>query len=97
MALYSDSLWRVVCYGMICIAIARNVKVTGSGWSMTHCPYMLPLNKRPKIGFQSSAYAYPNANARIVISDTGDISVGSGDTYSIDSNVYACAVWVSGI
>ena len=96
--LYSDDSWHIVCFGKLCIAMAKDIKVTGSGWSMTHCPYILPLNKRPKIGVQSAAYAYPNANARIVISDeTGKISVGSGDAYNIDSSVYACTAWVSGI
>ena len=83
--------------GMLGIAIAKNVKVTGSGWTMTKCPYILPLDKRPKIGFQAPAYAYPNANVRIIIDDTGEITIGSGDSYNIDSIVYAFAVWMVGV
>lgn len=98
MVLYSDNSWLVASFGMLGIAIAKNVKVTGSGWTLKDCPYILPLNKRPKIGVQSAAYAYPNANARIVIdNETGKILVGSGDTYSIDSYVCACIVWIAGL
>lgn len=95
--LYSDGSWLVVSSGMLGIAIAKNVKVTGSGWTMTKCPYILPLDKRPKTGFQAPAYAYPNANVRIIIDDTGMITIGSGDSYNIDSTVYAFAVWMVGV
>lgn len=93
--LYSKDPWLVVSSGMLCIAIAKNVKVNGLGWTMTECPYILPLDKRPKTGFQAPAYAYPDANARIIIDDeTGKISVGSGDSNNINSAVYAFAVWL---
>ena len=60
---------------------------------MTKCPYILPVDKRPKNEIQAPAYAYPNANTRIVISDTGTISVGSGDSYNIDSKVYTSVMY----
>ena len=83
---------------MLCIASAKNVKVTGSGWTLTQCPYTLPLDKRPKKELQTSAYAYPNANARIIVNgDTGKIMVGNGDSNSINSGVYAFAVWMVGV
>lgn len=95
--LYSDNSWLVVSYGMLCMATAKNVKVTGSGWTLKDCPYILPLDKRPKKELQAPAYAYPNANARIIIDDTGKITIGSGDSYNIDSIVYAFAVWMVGV
>ena len=95
--LYSDGSWLVASSGMLGIAIAKNVKVTGSGWTMTKCPYILPLDKRPKAGFQAPAYAYPNANVRIIIDDTGKITIGSGDSCNIDSIVYAFTVWMVGV
>ena len=82
---------------MLCIAIAKNVKITGSGWTVRECPYILPPDKRPKTGFQAPAYAYPNANVRIIIDGTGKITIGSGDSYNIDSTVYAFAVWMDGV
>ena len=82
---------------MFCTAIAKSVKVTGSGWTMTECPYVLPQNKRPKSGFQAPAYAYPNANTRIIVNDNGKITIGSGDSYNINSTVYAFAVWMVGV
>ena len=81
---------------MLCIAIAKNVKVNGSGWTMKECPYTLPLDKRPKIQVQSPAYAYPDACVRIIINDeTGKITIGSGDARNINSDVSAFAVWMA--
>ena len=80
------------------MVIAKNVKVAGSGWTLKECPYTLPTDKRPKTGFQAPAYAYPNANVRIIINDdTGKITIGSGDSYNIDSTIYAFAVWMVGV
>ena len=97
-ALYSDNSWLVVSYGMLCMATAKNVKVTGSGWTLKDCPYILPLDKRPKKELQAPAYAYPNANARIIINgDTGKIRAGSGDSSNINSTVSAFIVWMVGM
>ena len=96
--LYSDDSWLVASSGVLCMAIAKNVKVAGSGWTLKECPYTLPTDKRPKTGFQAPAYAYPNANVRIIINDdTGKITIGSGDSYNIDSTIYAFAVWMVGV
>ena len=96
--LYSDASWLVVSYGMLCIAIAKNVKVTGSGWTLKDCPYILPQDKRPKKEIQAPAYAYPNANARIVIDgETGKIRIGSGDAFNINSDTSSCIVWIAGL
>ena len=93
--LYSDNSWLVVSSGMLCMATAKNVKVTGSGWTLKDCPYILPLDKRPKKELQAPAYAYPNANARIIINgDTGKIRAGSGDSSNINSTVSAFIVWM---
>lgn len=83
---------------MLCIVAAKNVKVTGSGWTLKDCPYILPVDKRPKEEIQVPAYAYPNADARLVIDGkTGKIRIGSGDVYNIDSDVSARIVWVPGM
>ena len=83
---------------MLCMATAKNVKVTGSGWTLKDCPYILPLDKRPKKELQAPAYAYPNANARIIINgDTGKIWAGSGDSSNINSTVSAFIVWMVGM
>lgn len=83
---------------MLCIVIAKNVKVNGGGWTLTDCPYILPVDKRPKEEIQAPAYAYPNANARITVDGkTGKIRAGSGDAHNINSDVSACIVWVPGI
>lgn len=96
--LYSDASWLIVSSGMLCTVIAKNVKVTGSGWTLKDCPYVLPLDKRPKQELQAPAYAYPNANARLIIDgNTGKIRVGSGDSSSINSDVFAFIVWIAGI
>lgn len=96
--LYSDNLWLVVSFGMLCIATAKNVKVTGSGWTLKDCPYILPVDKRPKEEIQVPAYAYPNANARFVIDGkTGKIRIGSGDSSNINSDVSARIVWIVGV
>lgn len=96
--LYSDNSWLVVSYGMLCMATAKNVKVTGSGWTLKDCPYILPLDKRPKKELQAPAYVYPNANARIIINgDTGKIRAGSGDSSNINSTVSAFIVWMVGM
>ena len=96
--LYSDNSWLVVSYGMLCMATEKNVKVTGSGWTLKDCPYILPLDKRPKKELQAPAYAYPNANARIIINgDTGKIRAGSGDSSNINSTVSAFIVWMVGM
>lgn len=98
MVLYSDNSWLVASFGMLGIATAKNVKVTGSGWNLKDCPYILPLDKRPKEEIQAPAYAYPNANARIVVDgQTGKIRIGSGDVYDINSDVSACIVWMVGV
>lgn len=98
MVLYSDNSWLVASFGMLGIAIAKNVKVTGSGWTLKDCPYILPLDKRPKKEFQAPGYAYPNANARIIVDgETGKIRVGSGDNFNIDSTVSGCIVWIAGV
>lgn len=98
MVLYSDNSWTVVSSGMLGIATAKNVKVTGSGWTLKDCPYILPLDKRPKEEIQAPAYAYPNANARIVVDgQTGKIRIGSGDVYDINSDVSARIVWMVGV
>lgn len=96
--LYSKDPWLVVNYGMLCIATAKNVKVTGSGWTLKDCPYILPVDKRPKEEIQVPAYAYPNANARLVIDGkTGKIMIGSGDSSNINSDVSARIVWIVGV
>ena len=96
--LYSDDSWLIVSSGMLGIAIAKSVKVTGSGWTLKDCPYVLPLDKRPKKELQTPAYAYPNANARLIIDGkTGKIRVGSGDSSNINSDVSALIVWIAGI
>ena len=96
--LYADNSWCVVSFGMLCIVNAKKVKVTGSGWTLAQCPYTLPLDKRPKKELQAPAYAYPNANARIIINGgTGKIMVGSGDSNNINSDVFASIVWMAGI
>ena len=96
--LYSDASWLIVSSGMFCTVIAKNVKVTGSGWTLKDCPYVLPLDKRPKKELQVPAYAYPNANARLIIDgNTGKIRVGSGDSSDINSDVSALIVWIAGI
>lgn len=98
MVLYSDNSWTVASLGMLCIAAAKNVKVTGSGWTLKDCPYILPVDKRPKEEIQVPAYAYPNANARIVVDGkTGKIRAGSGDNSNINSDVSARIVWVVGV
>ena len=96
--LYSDASWLIVSSGMFCTVIVKNVKVTGSGWTLKDCPYVLPLDKRPKKELQAPAYAYPNANARLIIDgNTGKIRVGSGDSFNINSDVSAFIVWIAGI
>lgn len=96
--LYSDSLWNVVSLGSLCIAAVKNVKVTGSGWTLKDCPYILPVDKRPKEEIQVSAYAYPNAHARFIVDGkTGKIRAGSGDASNIDSTVSSRIVWVPGM
>ena len=96
--LYSDASWLIVSSGMFCTVIAKSVKVTGSGWTLKDCPYVLPLDKRPKKELQAPAYAYPNANARLIIDgNTGKIRVGSGDNSNINSDVSAFIVWIAGI
>ena len=96
--LYSDNSWYVMSYGMLGIAIAKNVKVTGSGWTLKDCPYILPLDKRPKKELQAPGYAYPNANTRIIVDgETGKIRIGSGDALNIDSTVSGCIVWIAGV
>lgn len=96
--LYSDASWLIVSSGMFCTVIAKSVKVTGSGWTLKDCPYVLPLDKRPKKELQAPAYAYPNANARLIIDgNTGKIRVGSGDSSNINSDVSAFIVWIAGI
>ena len=98
MVLYSDNSWLVASFGMLCIATAKNVKVTGSGWTLKDCPYVLPQDKRPKKEIQAPAYAYPNANARIVIDgETGKIRIGSGDGSNINSDTSSCIVWIAGL
>lgn len=98
MVLYSDNSWLVACFGMLCIATVKNVKVTGSGWTLKDCPYILPVDKRPKEEIQAPAYAYPNANARIVVDGkTGKIRAGSGDNSNINSDVSARIVWMVGV
>lgn len=98
MVLYSDSSWYVMSYGMLGIATAKNVKVTGSGWTLKDCPYILPLDKRPKKELQAPGYSYPNANARIIVDgETGKIRIGSRDTFNIDSTVSGCIVWMVGV
>lgn len=83
---------------MLNIAIAKNVKVTGSGWTLKECPYILSQDKRPKDELQAPAYAYPKANARIIVDGkTGKIRIGSGDASNIDSTVSACIVWMVGV
>lgn len=83
---------------MLCIVIVKNVKVTGGGWTMKDCPYILPVDKRPKKEIQAPAFAYPNASARIVIDgNTGNIRIGSGDNSNINSDVSACIVWMVGV
>ena len=96
--LYSDKSWLVVSYGMLCIVIVENVKVTGSGWTLKDCPYILPQDKRPKKEIQAPAYAYPNAHARLVIDgETGKIRIGSGDVYDINSDISSCIAWIAGL
>lgn len=96
--LYSDSSWRVVSLGMLCIATVKNVRVTGSGWTLKDCPYILPVDKRPKEEIQTPAYAYPNANARLVVDGkTGKIRAGSGDNYDINSDISAHIAWIVGV
>ena len=96
--LYSDDSWYVMSYGMLGIAIAKNVKVTGGGWTLKDCHYILPLDKRPKKELQAPGYAYPNANTRIIVDGkTGKIRIGSGDTSNIDSTVSGCIVWIAGV
>lgn len=98
MVLYSDKSWIVASLGMLCVAAAKNVRVTGSGWTLKDCPYILPVDKRPKEEIQAPAYAYQNANARIIVdSKTGKIRVGSGDNYDINSDVSARIVWIVGV
>lgn len=83
---------------MLGIAIAKNVKVTGSGWTLKDCPYILPVDKRPKKEIQAPGYAYPNANTRIIVDgETGKIRIGSGDSSNINSDVSACIVWMVGV
>ena len=85
-------------HGMLCIAIAKDVKVTGSGWTLVDCPYVLPAYKRPEEELQTSAYAYPNANARILVDGkTGKIRVGSGDASSLNLTISALVMWPVGI
>lgn len=97
MVLYSDNSWLVASFGMLGIAIAKNVKVTGSGWTLKDCPYILPLDNRPKKELQAPGYAYPNANTRIIVDgETGKIRIGSGDNSNINSDVSACIVWMFG-
>lgn len=96
--LYSDASWLIVSSGMFCTVIAKSVKVTGGGWTLKDCPYVLPLDKRPKKELQAPAYAYPNANARLIIDgNTGKIRVGSGDSSNINSDVSAFIVWIAGM
>lgn len=96
--LYSDSLWHVASLGALCIVAVKNARVSGSGWTMKDCPYTIPENKRPKGEIQAPAFAYPNANARIVIDGkTGKISAGSGDGSNINSDIFARIVWVAGM
>lgn len=96
--LYSDDSWLVSSAGLLCMAIAKSVKVTGSGWTLKDCPYILPLDKRPKKELQAPAYAYPNANTRLIIDGrTGKIRVGSGDSSNINSDVFAFIVWIAGV
>lgn len=96
--LYYDDLWLIASLGMLGIAIAKNVKVTGSGWSLKDCPYILPLDNRPKKELQAPGYAYPNANTRIIVDgETGKIRIGSGDAFNIDSTVSGCIVWMVGV
>ena len=96
--LYSDNSWYVMSYGMLGIAIAKNVKVTGGGWTLKDCPYILPLDKRPKKELQAPGYAYPNANTRIIVDGrTGKIMAGSGENSNINSTVSGCIVWIAGV
>lgn len=96
--LYSDTSWRVVSYGRLCIVSVRNVRVSGAGWTAKECPYILPTDKRPKVEIQAAAYAYPNANARIVIdASSGKMMAGSGDGSNIDSTVFASVAWIAGV
>lgn len=96
--LYRDDAWFIASYGMLGIAIAKNVKVTGSGWALKDCPYILPLDKRPKKEVQAPGYAYPHANARIIVDgETGKIRVGSGDASNIDSIVSGYVMWIAGM
>lgn len=97
--MFDDGTWQITAVGRLCSIIVRGIKVEGGAWKTVTCPYKIPEKYRPKKGFQAAAYAYPSANAHLVISanENGTILIGDGNGSSINSTLNACASWVAGV
>lgn len=88
--------WEVYSSGSMIVAVAHNVQVAGSSWTMVECPYTVPEGLRPAVGTQAPAYSYPVCDgARILVSEEGEISIGSGASgASVNGGFYGQVVWV---
>lgn len=88
--------WEVYSSGSMIVAVAHDVQVTGSSWTMVMCPYTVPEGLRPAVGTQAPAYSYPVYDgARILVNEKGEISIGSGASgTSVNSGFYGQVVWV---